>query len=253
METHGFAVTRHYLGLETAWRAEFTAGKDGSRVLGINSEMDALAGIGHACGHNLIAVSGVGVAIAVKAALQTHGVSGKVVLLGTPGESFHRVDRTLLNTDLMNSRGRRRREGYTTGPWGIQGYGRLFNASLNFEFDYYGFSPLVLGVTQPLVAPTLLQFARRLLCRISVLNTLGKRELYYLSSFVSLTRCKMSVLTQQPHHGKELMRWTPLSWHTRVSLFCDNRLNLITVFMASSKRRIGHPMVCVSLGGPYRF
>jgi metal-dependent amidase/aminoacylase/carboxypeptidase family protein len=85
METHGFAVTRHYLGLETAWRAEFLAGKRGSRVLGINSEMDALPGIGHACGHNLIAVSGVGVAVAIKAALQIHGVSGKVVLLGTPG------------------------------------------------------------------------------------------------------------------------------------------------------------------------
>jgi metal-dependent amidase/aminoacylase/carboxypeptidase family protein len=88
METHGFAVTRHYLGLETAWRAEFSTGKGSRRVLGINSEMDALPGIGHACGHNLIAVSGVGVAIAVKVALQTHGISGKVVLLGTPGQSF---------------------------------------------------------------------------------------------------------------------------------------------------------------------
>lgn len=86
METHGFTVTRHYLGLETAWRAEFTTGKGDRRVLGINSEMDALPGIGHACGHNLIAISGAGVAIAVKVALQTHGISGKVVLLGTPGE-----------------------------------------------------------------------------------------------------------------------------------------------------------------------
>lgn len=85
MERHGFAVTRHYLGLETAWRAEFTHGK-GGRSLGINSEMDALPVIGHACGHNLIAVSGVGVAIAVKSALQTYDVPGTVVLLGTPGE-----------------------------------------------------------------------------------------------------------------------------------------------------------------------
>ncbi|TFK75009.1 amidohydrolase [Pluteus cervinus] len=85
MSTHGFKVTRHYLGLETAWRAEFTNGS-GGRVLGINSEMDALRGIGHACGHNLIAISGVGVAIAVKKALETHNVPGKVVLLGTPAE-----------------------------------------------------------------------------------------------------------------------------------------------------------------------
>jgi len=88
METHSFTVTRHYLGLPTAWRAEFTAPTSGGRVLGINSEMDALPGIGHACGHNLIAISGVGVAIAVKTALQIHGIAGKVVLLGTPGQLF---------------------------------------------------------------------------------------------------------------------------------------------------------------------
>ncbi|KXN92424.1 Peptidase M20 domain-containing protein 2 [Leucoagaricus sp. SymC.cos] len=85
MESHGFHVTRHYLGLETAWRAEFQHLK-GGRTIGINSEMDALQGMGHACGHNLIAISGVGVALALKAALQTHNIPGKVVLLGTPAE-----------------------------------------------------------------------------------------------------------------------------------------------------------------------
>ena len=84
MSLHGFKVTKHYLGLETAWRAEFTQGK-GGRVAGVNSEMDALPGIGHGCGHNLIAISGVGVALAVKAALQAHKIPGKVILLGTPG------------------------------------------------------------------------------------------------------------------------------------------------------------------------
>ncbi|KAJ3513607.1 hypothetical protein NLJ89_g2854 [Agrocybe chaxingu] len=86
MATHGFQVTRNNLGLETAWRAEYSQGT-GGRVIGINSEMDALRGMGHACGHNLIAISGVGVAIALKAALQARNdVSGKVVLLGTPAE-----------------------------------------------------------------------------------------------------------------------------------------------------------------------
>lgn len=86
MESHGFVVTRHYLGLQTAWRAEFTHGK-GGRTIGVNSEMDALPLIGHACGHNLIAVSGVGTAIAIKSALLAHNVTGRVVLLGTPGKS----------------------------------------------------------------------------------------------------------------------------------------------------------------------
>jgi metal-dependent amidase/aminoacylase/carboxypeptidase family protein len=88
MSSHGFSVTRHYLGMDTAWRAEFTRG-DGGRVIGVNSEMDALPGMGHACGHNLIAVSGVGIALAIKAALQAHDIPGKVVLLGTPGKSEH--------------------------------------------------------------------------------------------------------------------------------------------------------------------
>jgi len=85
MESHGFEVQRHYLDMETAWRADFSHGK-GGRVMGVNSEMDALPGIGHACGHNLIAICGVGVALAIKAALQKFDIPGKVVLLGTPAE-----------------------------------------------------------------------------------------------------------------------------------------------------------------------
>jgi amidohydrolase len=48
--------------------------------------MDALPGVGHACGHNLIAISGVAVAIAAKEALVEFGIDGKIVLLGTPAE-----------------------------------------------------------------------------------------------------------------------------------------------------------------------
>lgn len=85
MRKHGFEVTPHYADLTTAWRAEFVHGK-GGRVLGVNSEMDALPGVGHACGHNLIAAGGVGVALAVKAAMEKHNINGKILLLGTPAE-----------------------------------------------------------------------------------------------------------------------------------------------------------------------
>lgn len=57
----------------------------------MNSEMDALpipkGKVTHACGHNLVAVAGVAVALAVKKALEVHDVAGTVVLLGTPGKS----------------------------------------------------------------------------------------------------------------------------------------------------------------------
>lgn len=102
MESYGFKVTRHYLGLQTAWRAEFEHGT-GGRVIGVNSEMDALPGIGHACGHNLvkinfslfsymlpillqIAIIGVAISLGLKAGLTTHDIPGKIVLLGTPGK-----------------------------------------------------------------------------------------------------------------------------------------------------------------------
>jgi len=50
--------------------------------------MDALKGIGHACGHNLIAISGVAVACALKAAFEEHKISATIQLLGTPGENL---------------------------------------------------------------------------------------------------------------------------------------------------------------------
>ncbi|KAG9307957.1 hypothetical protein JVU11DRAFT_12763 [Chiua virens] len=91
METQGFEVQRHYL-LDTAWIATYTHGNDNSGdgktlpVLGVNSEMDALPGIGHACGHNLIGIAGAAIACATKTAMETLDIDGKVVLLGTPGE-----------------------------------------------------------------------------------------------------------------------------------------------------------------------
>ena len=89
MRKKGFDVTPHHL-MDTAWVAKYTHGK-GGRTIGVNSEMDALPGVGHACGHNLIAISGVAVACAIKNALEAHDISGTVVLLGTPGEHILRL------------------------------------------------------------------------------------------------------------------------------------------------------------------
>ena len=56
----GFDVTPHYT-LDTAFRAE--CGEDGGVTIGLISEYDALPEVGHACGHNLIAESGVAAAL----------------------------------------------------------------------------------------------------------------------------------------------------------------------------------------------
>ncbi|GMK57164.1 hypothetical protein CspeluHIS016_0310040 [Cutaneotrichosporon spelunceum] len=84
LEEAGFEVERGYKGLSTAFRASWKRGK--GRVFGFNSEYDALPTIGHGCGHNLIAVSGVAAAIGTRAGMQKAGIQGEVVLIGTPAE-----------------------------------------------------------------------------------------------------------------------------------------------------------------------
>jgi amidohydrolase len=77
----GFAITRDPGGLDTAFRADFGSG---SLVVGICAEYDALPGIGHACGHNIIAASAVGTALALADVADELDLT--VVLLGTPAE-----------------------------------------------------------------------------------------------------------------------------------------------------------------------
>lgn len=77
LEEQGFKVTRGAYNLSTAFRAEFSNGE--GRAVSFNSEFDALPGLGHACGHNLIATVGVAAAIGVKDALENGNVKGSVV------------------------------------------------------------------------------------------------------------------------------------------------------------------------------
>lgn len=82
MVDHGMSVTLGVYGLETAFEAEFGSG-DGPCVA-LLAEYDALPGIGHACGHNLIATAALGAAFALKAL--DGDLPGRVRLLGTPAE-----------------------------------------------------------------------------------------------------------------------------------------------------------------------
>ncbi|MER6216308.1 amidohydrolase [Streptomyces sp. NPDC001674] len=81
-EREGFTVERGTAGLPTAFTARSGSGA-GPRVA-LLMEYDALPGLGHACGHNLIAAAGLGAAAAVRAALGDTG--GTVLAVGTPAE-----------------------------------------------------------------------------------------------------------------------------------------------------------------------
>nr|CAG8571016.1 10932_t:CDS:10 [Entrophospora candida] len=58
LKSKGFEVTPNAYGIETAFTAEFQSKSGKGKTVSFNSE------IGHACGHNLIAISGVAAAIA---------------------------------------------------------------------------------------------------------------------------------------------------------------------------------------------
>ena len=78
-------------GLDTAFKVELTsADYDPAthRTIAILSEYDALPGIGHGCGHNVIAVSGLGAFLALADALATgpEAFSGRILYYGTPAE-----------------------------------------------------------------------------------------------------------------------------------------------------------------------
>lgn len=82
---HGFDVEVPAGSLSTAVRAVKRGGRggDGPRI-GILAEYDALPGLGHGCGHNTMAASGVGAAIAL--ASIADGLPGEIVFLGCPAE-----------------------------------------------------------------------------------------------------------------------------------------------------------------------
>ena len=85
LAAHGFAVELPAGRLATAIRATRAGGRGGpSPRIGILAEYDALPGLGHGCGHNTMAASGVGAAIALAAIADE--LPGEIVFLGTPAE-----------------------------------------------------------------------------------------------------------------------------------------------------------------------
>src|SRR5688500_7803211 len=82
LEGENLDVERHAFDLETAFIARVGSG-DGPTIA-VLCEYDALPGIGHACGHNIIGTAGVGAGLAAAALADELG--GRLVILGTPAE-----------------------------------------------------------------------------------------------------------------------------------------------------------------------
>lgn len=84
LDKHGFVVDKNIGKLPTAFRARFKKGS--GPHIAVFAEYDALAQIGHACGHHLIATSALGCAYAVKKALEESDLEGTIEVYGTPAE-----------------------------------------------------------------------------------------------------------------------------------------------------------------------
>src|SRR3989441_1786693 len=115
----GFKVEQGVGGVDTAFRATIETGAGPN--IAILCEYDALPGIGHACGHNVIAASGAGAGAAL-AAIRDQLPAGRIQIIGTPAEEWgggkvklleagifrevdcvmmiHGFDRTLLHQDM---------------------------------------------------------------------------------------------------------------------------------------------------------
>lgn len=83
LEDEGFEVEKAVAGHETSFVARKRSKKDGPSIAFL-AEYDALPGLGHACGHNIIGTTSVAAAIALSKVLDETG--GEAAVFGTPAE-----------------------------------------------------------------------------------------------------------------------------------------------------------------------
>jgi amidohydrolase len=96
---YGFTIETGIGGLETAFRATF--GGNSNTTIAILAEYDALIGLGHACGHNLIAAAAIGAGVALAALVPK--LNGQIQVIGTPAEEGNGGKIILANMGVFNS------------------------------------------------------------------------------------------------------------------------------------------------------
>lgn len=85
LKKYGFTIEEKYCGMDTAYKASYKSRKPGPKIAML-AEYDALPGLGHGCGHNLIAMIAVGSGIAMREFADMYG--GEIHVFGTPAEEF---------------------------------------------------------------------------------------------------------------------------------------------------------------------
>ena len=83
LEKNNFKIEEGLINIPTSFRATYTSNLPGPTIAYL-AEYDALPGIGHGCGHNLIAATSIGAGIVLSKVIEQTG--GTVIVLGTPAE-----------------------------------------------------------------------------------------------------------------------------------------------------------------------
>jgi amidohydrolase len=83
LQEHQFTVEKGIVDRATAFKAVYDSKKEGPTIAYL-SEYDALPGVGHGCGHNLIGTMSAGAGVLLSKVIDEIG--GRVVVLGTPAE-----------------------------------------------------------------------------------------------------------------------------------------------------------------------
>jgi amidohydrolase len=94
---NGFNIEKGVGGFPTAFKATYG---DSKPVIALLAEYDALPEIGHGCGHNIIAASSVGAAVASKSTVDNFG--GAVFVFGTPAEELFGGKVPMLRAGVFN-------------------------------------------------------------------------------------------------------------------------------------------------------
>jgi len=81
LESNGFSVERGICDIPTAFRASYGSGAPRVALL---AEYDALPGVGHGCGHNIIGAASCAAGLAARTVVEETG--GTVLVIGTPAE-----------------------------------------------------------------------------------------------------------------------------------------------------------------------
>lgn len=100
LEKHSFNIEVGVANRETSFKAEFDSGKEGPTIAYM-CEYDALPGIGHGCGHNMIGTMGAGAGVALSKVINKIG--GKVVVFGTCAEETNGAKVDMAEQGLFNN------------------------------------------------------------------------------------------------------------------------------------------------------